>query len=79
MQPIRQTYIVPADNILHLKVPNIPRGQEVDVFIVPKETVADKAKKHLLMAGAATDPLFLADIEEITLDFSEIDSEIPRS
>ena len=75
MLAIRQTVIVPADHILHLKVPSVPKGEEVEVFIHTKNEPQDIEAKYALLAQAATDPLFLSDVEEITRDFSFVDTE----
>jgi hypothetical protein len=72
---IRRTYIVPADHILHLKVPDVPKGEEVEVFIHTKNGAPNKSAKFALLAKAANDPLYLQDIHEIEDDFSDSDSE----
>ena len=61
------------NNHLSIKLPaDFKEKQKVLVIIEDLET--KNADKQLLMQKAATDPLFLADIEEILEDFNAIEN-----
>jgi hypothetical protein len=46
-------------------------------FVAPQQAVANNiTDKQLLMCQAAQDPLFLADVAEITSDFEHADNEL---
>ncbi|MEP7236084.1 MAG: hypothetical protein ABI778_12385 [Ignavibacteriota bacterium] len=70
MLELHQTITVPQDHILHLNVPEVPKGEEVEVYIYTKKGEKSRAEKLALIAKAANDPLYLQDIEEIENDFS---------
>jgi hypothetical protein len=72
MLALRETVKIPEDHMLHLKVPNVPKGEEVEVFVMSKD---DRRTKLALMTQAATDPLYQNDIQDIAEDFSASDSE----
>ena len=73
MREIRQTMTVPADHVLHVTVPDVPKGEKVQVIVVP--AADDRTRKLAQMAAAASDPLYLEDIHEIGEDFSFTDTE----
>ena len=75
MLEIHQTMTIPSDHILHLKVPKVPKGEEVEVFVISKDDSKKNAAKLDLIARAANDPLYLRDMEEIAQDFAFVDSE----
>jgi hypothetical protein len=75
MLEMHQTMTIPPDHILHLKVPKVPKGEEVEVFVISKNGPIDNAAKFALIARAADDPLYLSDMEEISQDFAFVDSE----
>jgi hypothetical protein len=75
MIEFRQSLKIPQDHILHLLVPNAPKGEEVEVIVRTKKTSTPNELKLSLIALAANDPLFLQDIEEIADDFYFSDSE----
>jgi hypothetical protein len=70
MLQLHETIAVPSDHILHLNVPDVPKGEEVEVFIYSKNGEKTYEEKIALLAKASSDPLFLADMEEIDDDFS---------
>ena len=70
MLQFHETMSVPSDHILHLNVPDVPKGEEVEVYIYSKNGDKTRAEKLALMAQAANDPLYQADIDEINDDFS---------
>ena len=75
MLQLHETITVPSDHILRLNVPDVPKGEEVEVYIYSKNGEKTYEEKIALLANAATDPLYLADMEEINDDFSAIDGE----
>ncbi len=70
MLQLHQTITVPQDHIVRLNVPDVPNGEEVEVYIYSKKGEKTRAEKLALIAKAANDPLYLQDIEEIENDFS---------
>jgi hypothetical protein len=54
--------------------PDFSDGKEVTVIV--EERTNDRAQKLELLKKAATDPLFLADVKEVSDDFDLIDDEI---
>ncbi len=75
MLEMHQTMRVPPDHILHLTVAQVPKGEEVEVFVISKNDSTNDAAKLALIARAASDPLYLSDMEEIAHDFAAVDSE----
>ncbi len=75
MLEMHQIMTIPPDHILHLKVPKVPKGEEVEVFVISKKNSANDAAKLALIARAANDPLYLSDMDEIARDFAGVDSE----
>lgn len=65
---------VPQDHILHLKVPNVPKGEEVEVLVFSK-TELDRTAKIAMIAEAAHDPLYRRDMEDTSDDFGAVDFE----
>jgi hypothetical protein len=65
---------IPQDHILHLKVPNVPKGEEVEVLVLSKNA-ALHPEKIARMAQAASDPLYQQDMNDIASDFAFVDSE----
>ena len=53
----------------------MPKGKEVEVFVISKDDSKDHAAKLAMIARAANDPLYLSDMEEIAQDFAFVDSE----
>jgi hypothetical protein len=75
MLEMHQTMRIPSDHILRLSVPNVPKDEEVEVFVISNNGSTDNAAKFALIARAANDPLYLSDMEEIANDFAFVDSE----
>jgi hypothetical protein len=72
---VKQIY--KTDNKSHLTI-NIPenfRGKS-HILVVLDDSIESKTDKMVLMEMASKDPLFLADIDSISKDFRNIDSEI---
>jgi hypothetical protein len=67
---VHKTIIVPADHILHVSVPDVPKGAEVDVYIYTKNGSPSYEEKLALLDRAANDPLYQQDMEEVEEDFS---------
>jgi len=66
-----QTYELDKDNQLLIKLPeNFKKGQKVLVSV--KEADEGRAKKIRMLANAATDPLFVSDMNEIREDFKSL-------
>jgi len=74
MLALHETFRIPDDHVLHLRVPNIPRGEEVEVLVLSKNGDTHAAKIALI-AEAARDPLYQNDMDEISDDFAFVDSE----
>ena len=69
---LRRIYDV-KDNELIIKLPDSFRDTKRVIVII--EATDTKAQKLLLMQQATTDPLFLADVQEIGEDFGAIEHE----
>jgi hypothetical protein len=74
MLALHETLRIPADHILRLNVPNLPKGEEVEVLVLAKNKDT-YAAKIALIAEAARDPLYQKDMDEIADDFAFVDSE----
>jgi hypothetical protein len=74
MIEMRQSMRIPQDHILHLKVPNLPKGEEVEVLILSKNGT-NYPEKVAKLAEAARDPLYLEDMNAVAADFAFADSE----
>jgi hypothetical protein len=65
---------IPEDHVLHLKVPNVKKGEEVEVLVI-SNAGDSRSEKLARLAKAANDPLYLQDMKEIADDFAFVDSE----
>ncbi|HAT76448.1 MAG TPA: hypothetical protein DCS17_00220 [Flavobacterium sp.] len=70
---LKQVYNV-NNNQLTINLPENFRGRK-QVMVIVEDIEETKMDKYILMKKAATDLLFLSDIQEITSDFRNIDSE----
>jgi hypothetical protein len=62
------------DNRLIINLPKEFKNK-MKVFVTVDNLTDSYAAKLLLLKQAATDPLFLSDVEEVSNDFDLIDSE----
>jgi hypothetical protein len=72
---LKQIYNTDNKNQILINLPESFRKKK-RVLVVINDSVDSKAEKMELMKKASKDPLFQADIEAITNDFRNIDSEI---
>jgi hypothetical protein len=70
---LKQVYNV-NNNQLTINLPENFRGKK-QVMVIVEDIEESQLNKYLLMKKAATDLLFLSDIQEINSDFKNIDSE----
>jgi len=70
---LKQVYNV-NNNQLTINLPENFRGRK-QVMVIVEDIEETQLDKYLLMKKAATDILFLSDIQEISSDFKNIDSE----
>jgi hypothetical protein len=70
---LKQVYNV-NNNQLTINLPENFRGKK-QVMVIVEDLEQSQLNKYLLMKKAATDLLFLSDIQEINSDFKNIDSE----
>jgi hypothetical protein len=70
---LKQVYDV-NNNQLTIDLPENFRGRK-QVMVIVEDIEQVQLDKYLLMKKAATDLLFLSDIQEINSDFKNIDSE----
>lgn len=70
----RQTYDVLNNNQLLIQLPDIFKNRKKVVIIIEDEN-EEYEKKIKLLSQASNDPIFLADINEISNDFKNIDKE----
>lgn len=62
------------DNQLIISLPKEFKNK-TKVLVTIDDVIDSNATKLLLLKQAATDPLFLADVEEVRNDFEPIDNE----
>lgn len=77
MEAIRQTITIPATRNINIQLPETAAvNEEAEIIILfkpsSKKTYGEKIAE---LQAAATDPLFLADLKEITEDFKYVDQE----
>ncbi len=72
MLQVHQTFTVPSDYILRVNVPDVANGEEVEVFIYTKNDSLSREEKLAMLKQAATDPLYLSDMQEIDEDFAAV-------
>jgi len=70
---LKQVYNV-NNNQLTITLPENFHGKK-QVMVIVEDIEESQLNKYLLMKKAATDLLFLSDIQEINSDFKNIDSE----
>ena len=70
---LKQVYNV-NNNQLTINLPENFRGKK-QVMVIVEDIEESQLDKYILMKKAATDLLFLSDIQEINFDFKNIDSE----
>lgn len=70
-----KTYEVQKDNRLIIKLPERFKSRK-RVKVVIQDIDDDRQEKIELLRKALKDPLFLSDINEITTDFEDSDSEL---
>jgi hypothetical protein len=68
---LRQIYTV-KNNRLTIDLPAGMKNRK-RVMVTVEDVVGSHDEKLLMMAEAAKDPLFLADLEEVNDDFKDID------
>ncbi len=59
------------DNQLHIKLPDSFKGKK-QVYVIVNDSVDNRMKKIEMLKLASVDPLFNADIKEISDDFDAI-------
>ena len=70
---LKQVYNV-NNNQLTINLPENFRGRK-QVMVIVEDIEEAQLDKYILMKKAATDLLFLSDIQEIGFDFKDIDAE----
>jgi hypothetical protein len=70
---LKQVYDV-NNNQLTINLPENFRGRK-QVMVIVEDIEEPQLDEYLLMKKAATDLLFLSDIQEVSSDFKNIDSE----
>jgi len=72
---VKQIYNTGNNNQILINLPESFRRKS-KILVVLDDCVDSKSQKMELMRTASVDPLFLADINSISQDFKNIDSEI---
>ena len=77
MIALRQLKRVPSNHKIVIEVPeNIDENQLMEVILLFKEPPKmSRAEKIALLKESQDDPLFLADLQAVSDDFSAIDNE----
>ena len=70
----KQIYKTNTESQLTINLPESFRSRK-RVLVILDDSVDSKAAKMDLMKMASNDPLFLADIADISKDFKDVDSE----
>ena len=70
-----KTYVVQKDNRLIINLPARFKSTK-RVRVIIEDLEGDRIEKIKLLKEASKDPLFLSDVDEITSDFENSDSEI---
>ena len=70
---VTQVYTI-RNNQLIIDIPDTFKGKE-KLLVILDDHIDSKAEKLAMMQKAAHDPLFLADIQEVSDDFKAIDDE----
>jgi hypothetical protein len=74
MQTIKRVVKVPADRELRIKLPDeAAADEEVEVVVLFNTSPTSFDEKIAAVRLAATDPLFLADINQVSEDFEYAD------
>ncbi len=73
MEALKQTVTVPPSRELLIKLPDNAAPHQTAEVIILFSPVSTNAEKLALMQSAMSDPLFLADLEEIREDFQHAD------
>lgn len=72
---VKQIYTTENQSQILINIPESFRGRKY-ILVVLDDSVDSRAAKLELMKRASNDPLFLSDIEEISSDFKNVDSEL---
>jgi hypothetical protein len=72
---VKQIYKTDNKSQLLINIPKDFRSKK-HILVVLDDSFDSKADKIALMKIASNDPLFLADVESVSNDFKNIDSEI---
>ena len=72
---VKQIYNTDNKTQLMINLPDTFRRKR-RILVVLDDSIDAKTDKLDLMKKASKDPLFLADIDSVTKDFSSIDSEL---
>ena len=73
MEVVKQNVTVSANRELLIKLPNNDAPNQMVEVIILFSPVSTNSEKLTLMQGAMSDPLFVADLEEIRDDFRYAD------
>ncbi|MEK7856439.1 MAG: hypothetical protein AAB288_10135 [Acidobacteriota bacterium] len=73
MEVVKRTVKVTADRELLIKLPKNAAPDQTAEVIIRFSPVSTNVEKLALMQGAMSDPLFVADLEEIREDFRYAD------
>lgn len=73
MEVVKQNITVSANRELLIKLPENAAPNQTAEVIILFSPVSTNAEKLALMQGAMSDPLFVADLEEIRQDFRYAD------
>lgn len=72
---VKQIYKTNNKSQLIINLPENFRSKKQILVVLDDSIDTTKADKMDIMKRASTDPLFLADLEEISTDFKDVDSE----
>lgn len=73
MEIVKHTVTVPLNRELLIRLPETAATNQAAEVIILFSPVSTDAEKLALMQSAMSDPLFVADLEEIAADFQYAD------
>lgn len=72
---VKQVYETGNKSQIMIHIPEIFRSKK-HILVVLDDSIDTKAEKLDLMKKASVDPLFIADIDSISKDYCNIDTEL---
>ena len=76
MEAIKKIVKIPKDHEIRIKVPNnIPENETVEVIVIFNDRKKSFEQKIIELKSAAKNQTFIDDVNEVSDDFKDVDSE----